>query len=258
MRSASRDRRMTPVASLPAAVERQGAGRATQAVQPAMAYASGLPFGFHAAVYPAECHRQSPSTVSATSAASAMLDLAGSSDKHLRKRVREVDEPIVRPLARKAQPPHRMSIPAPPLAQPLRQTMALPLPPLLPLRLPLPHGHHLQTAVPLLVRAEHAMVHPSPDHRNAFTSAAESSSPVDVRTCAEQPLTKLVLPPDLQAHAQPIVECPFCQGLYIPKANGQMRKHKCVVPLSALPSAALIDKPSTMLMCETAVQSAEL
>merc|ERR1719440_306443 len=113
MRSASAgDRSMAPFGSLPAAVERQGAGGATQAVHPVMAYASSLPFGFHAAVYTAEAHRHSPSTVSATSAASAMLDLAGSSDKHLRKRVREVDEPIVRPLARKARPPHRMSIPA--------------------------------------------------------------------------------------------------------------------------------------------------
>jgi len=45
---------------------------------------------------------------------------------------------------------------------------------------------------------------------------------------------------DLTSYAQPIMACPFCHGLYAPKANGKMRKHACVVPLAALPAAALV------------------
>ena len=45
---------------------------------------------------------------------------------------------------------------------------------------------------------------------------------------------------DLTSYAQPIISCPFCHGLYAPKANGKMRKHACIVPLAALPAAALV------------------
>ena len=56
------------------------------------------------------------------------------------------------------------------------------------------------------------------------------------------PESLLVLPLDWMTMSELVVECPTCKGLYATKANGQMRKHKCIVPLSVLPTSMLISK----------------
>ena len=50
--------------------------------------------------------------------------------------------------------------------------------------------------------------------------------------------TPLVLPGGYEAQGRPIVECPYCKGLYATKIDGTLRKHKCVIPLSAVPASA--------------------
>ena len=49
----------------------------------------------------------------------------------------------------------------------------------------------------------------------------------------------LVLPPDYQTQGHKVVQCPCCKGLYTAKANGQVRKHTCVLPLSVLSPSML-------------------
>mmetsp|Transcript_28843 Transcript_28843/g.58041 ORF Transcript_28843/g.58041 Transcript_28843/m.58041 type:complete len:192 (-) Transcript_28843:84-659(-) len=55
-------------------------------------------------------------------------------------------------------------------------------------------------------------------------------------------LPSIVLPAHWAELGHPTVECQNCGGIYTMNASGKIRKHKCIVPLSALSSSALISK----------------
>mmetsp|Transcript_47284 Transcript_47284/g.94260 ORF Transcript_47284/g.94260 Transcript_47284/m.94260 type:complete len:159 (-) Transcript_47284:241-717(-) len=80
-----------------------------------------------------------------------------------------------------------------------------------------------------------------------FRSSSEASHPQKRQRVSEAPTAMqsksvLMLLPDWVTQSRPTIECPNCRALYSVNANGQIRKHKCIVPLSALPCSALISK----------------
>ena len=80
-----------------------------------------------------------------------------------------------------------------------------------------------------------------------FRSSSEASHPQKRQRVSEAPTAMqsksvLMLLPDWATQSRPTIECPNCRALYSVNANGQIRKHKCIVPLSALPCSALISK----------------
>ena len=81
------------------------------------------------------------------------------------------------------------------------------------------------------------LVHERKRLRTAHAHDHQRSSP-DVLAAAQTEL--LVLPADWSTLSIPVVECPRCKGLYMTKANGELRKHRCTIPLSALPVSLLL------------------